>query len=205
MSGPARPRRGRPGRRQPGGRPRRAARLERGEAIAALAGAALLATTFLDWYGSELAGQARRIKLGGGAGAGGDAWDSLDLLPWLLLLAALVALATAVLALRRSRWRPAVPLDAAVAVLGGAATLWVALRILFPPGFGELGGVAVNATVELGAYLGLAAAAGVAYGGYRALGERGTSFARIADELSRDRGRERGGAGRGTKGARSGP
>jgi len=173
-------------------------RLKPGEAIAAVSAVALLAFTFLDWYGSEVAGQAHRIKLGGGAGAGGDAWQTLDLLPWFLLAVALAALAAALFSARGSTRRPAVPASAAVAVLGGAATLWVLLRILFPPGFGELGGVAVNATLSLGAYLALAAAAGIAYGGYRAMGERGTSFAKVADELSRPRAarrrRSRGGA-----------
>ncbi len=163
----------------------RPGRLKPGEAIAALSALVLLAVTFVGWYGSEVAGQASRIKLGGGAGAGGSAWQSLDLLPWFLLLVALVALGAALLALRGSRWRPAIPLSAAVSVLGGVATLWVLARVLFPPAFGSLGGVPVNATVELGAYLGLAAAAGIAYGGYRAMGERGTSFAEVADGLSR--------------------
>ena len=160
-------------------------RLRRGEAIAAVAAIALLAFTFFDWYGSEVSGQVGRIKLGGEAGLGGDAWSSLDLLPWFLAIVALAALGGALLALRGSKWRPAIPLSAVVAVLGGAAALWVALRILFPPDFGQLGGVTINAKVQLGAYLALAAAAGVAYGGYRAMGERGTSFAKIADELSR--------------------
>lgn len=159
-------------------------RLRPGEAIAAGSAIGLLVVSFVDWYGSEVSGQAARIKLGGGAGAGGSAWQSLDVLPWFLLLASLVALGAAALALRGSHWRPAIPTSAAVAVLGGLATLWVLLRILFPPDFGDLGGVPVNASVELGAWLGLAAAAGVAYGGYRAMGERGTSFSDVADRLS---------------------
>lgn len=163
----------------------RLGRLQPGEAVAALSALALVGVTFVDWYGSEVAGQVGRIELGGGAGAGGSAWRSLDLLPWFLLLVALATVSAALLAARGTRRRPAVPPSAAVAVLGGLATLWVLLRILFPPAFGDLGGVAVNATVELGAYLGLAAAAGIAYGGYRAMGERGTSFKDVADRLSR--------------------
>ncbi|MGE5408735.1 MAG: hypothetical protein ACM3NV_08985 [Syntrophothermus sp.] len=165
----------------------RRGRLGVGEAIALVAALALFACMFLDWYGAELAGQARRIELGGGAGGGGDAWQTLDLLSWLLLVVILTAVGAAALRLGGSRWRPAVPPSAAVAVLGGLATLLVLLRILFPPDFGQLGGVAVNATPQLGAFLGLAAAAGIAYGGYRAMGERGTSFAKVADELARPR------------------
>ncbi len=160
-------------------------RLSRGEAVAALSALALFVFMFLDWYGAEVAGEARRIKLGGGAGAGGDAWQTLDVISWLLLVVILVAVAAAVLRLRGSKWEPAVPLSAAVAVLGGLATLLVLLRILFPPDFGELGGVGVNATLKLGVWLGLAAAAGIAYGGYRSMAERGTSFAKVADSLSK--------------------
>ncbi len=162
-------------------------RVGRGEGIAALSALVLFAVTFVDWYGAEVAGQARRIELGGGAGAGGSAWQSLDLLPWFLLLVVGAAVGAAALSARGSQWRPPVPASAAVAVLGGLATLWILLRIVFPPGFGELGGVAVNATLDLGAWLGLAAAFGVACGGYRAMGERGTSFAQIADDLARPR------------------
>ena len=160
-------------------------RISRGEGIAALSALALLAVTFVDWYGAEVAGQARRIRLGGGAGAGGSAWQSLDLLPWFLLVVVAVAVGAVALAARGSKRESPVPASAVVAVLGGLATLWILLRILFPPGFGELGGVSVNATLDLGVWLALAAALGIAYGGYRTMGERGTSFAQVADSLSR--------------------
>jgi hypothetical protein len=83
-----------------------------------------------------------------------------------------------------SQWTPAIPPSAAVSVLGGLSFLLILLRILFPPDFGTLGGIAVNATPELGIFLGLAAAAGISYGGYRAMGLRGTSFAKVADALA---------------------
>ena len=70
-------------------------------------------------------------------------------------------------------------------MLGGLSTLLILFRILVPPELGSLGGVAVNATLELGVFLGLVAAFGIAYGGYRAMGERATSFEQVADDLSR--------------------
>jgi hypothetical protein len=160
-------------------------RLRAGEAIAALSAVLLFASMFADWYGSEVAGQVGTISLGGGAGAGGSAWQTLDVISLVLMLTVAVAVGAVLLRALGSPWEPAIAPSAAVAVLGGLSTLLIGFRILFPPEFGELGGVPVNATLELGAFLGLATAAGIAYGGYRAMGERGTSFAEVAADLDR--------------------
>jgi hypothetical protein len=183
----------RPRRRRPELR-RRLAAPSRGEAIAALAAILLFACTFSDWYDYEQTGGLLNLIVLNGFPA--DAWQGLEVVPWLLALVVLAALGAALLRVLGSRWEPAIPPPAAVAVLGGLATLLVLYRIVFPPDFG-LGDVPVAITVEPGAYLSLAAAAGVAYGGYRAMGERGSSFARVADGLSREvrasRGRTQGG------------
>ncbi|HSS34551.1 MAG TPA: hypothetical protein VLL27_14855 [Solirubrobacterales bacterium] len=164
---------------------RRLASLTRGEAIAAVAAVLLLAFLFFDWYGAEVSGQAREIKLGGGASAaGGNAWQTLEVGSVLFALVALAAIGAAALRLSRAKWSPEVPPSAVVAVGGGLATLAALFRILAPPDLGNFGGIPLNASVQIGAYLGLAASAGIAYGGYRAMGERGTSFAQIAEELS---------------------
>jgi hypothetical protein len=176
-------------RRRPEAR-RRLSALSRGEAIAAIDAILLFVFMFFSWYGSEISGQAREIKLGGGAGAGGSAWQTLDLIPLALMLTVVVTVGAALLRVSSSKWEPEIPPSAAIAVLGGLSTLLVLLRIVFPPNLGQLGGVAINANVELGAWLGLVAAAGVAYGGYRAMGQRGTSFGKVADALSRDRSKQ---------------
>jgi hypothetical protein len=159
-------------------------RLKRGEAIALLAAMALFVFMFLSWYGSEISGQAGKIDFGDGAGAGGSAWATLEGISLILMLTIVVTIGAGLLALLDSGWKPAIPPSAAVAVLGGLSFLLILLRIVFPPDFGTLGGIAVNATLELGIFLGLIAAAGIAYGGYRAMGQRGTSFAKIAADLS---------------------
>jgi hypothetical protein len=159
-------------------------RLNRGEAIALIAAIALFVFMFLGWYGSEIAGQAGKIDFGDGAGTGGSAWAALEGISLVLMLTIAVTLGAALLALLDSDWKPAIPPSAAVSVLGGLSFLLILLRILFPPDFGTLGGIAVNATPELGIFLGLAAAAGIFYGGYRAMGLRGTSFAKVADALA---------------------
>ncbi len=163
----------------------RAVRLRRGEGIAAISGLLLFVFMFLTWYGSEVSGQAGEIRYEG-AGAGGSAWQTLEWIPLFLLLAIVVAIGAAALRAVGSGWKPAIAPGAAVAALGGLATLLIGFRILVPPSFGTLGGVEVDATLSLGVFLGLAAALGIAYGGYRAMGEEGSSFAKVADSLNPD-------------------
>lgn len=160
-------------------------RLRAGEAIAVASALALFVVMFFSWYGAEVSGQVGEIALGGGSGAGGSAWQSLDLIALVLMATIVVSFGAALLRVTGSSWEPVIAPSAVVAVLGGLSTLLVLFRILVPPDFGALGGVTVNATLELGVFLGLAAAFGIAYGGYRAMAERGTSFQKIADALSR--------------------
>jgi len=153
-----------------------------GERIAAVSALALLGFSFLDWYGAEPAGEATFPTE-----AGGSAWQTLSLVLAVLLVTVVVALATAALRLRGAKWRPTVPLNAAVAVLGGLSALLILVRIVFPPDLGSVGGIPLDTTLSLGVFLGLLAAAGVAYGGYRAMGEEGSSFAAVADGLGDQR------------------
>jgi hypothetical protein len=140
---------------------------------------ALLAFSFLQWYGSEPAGQAHFQT-----DAGGSAWQVLSVVPVVLAITVAVTFVAAALKLSKSKWRPQVPLSAAVAVLGGLTALLILLRIVFPPGLGSVGGVDLEATLSVGVFLALFAACGVAYGGYRAMEEEGESFEAIAERLS---------------------
>ena len=79
---------------------------------------------------------------------------------------------------------PPVSLNAIVAALGGLAVLLILYRIISPPDFGSFGGVSVDATLKFGIFLGLIAAAGIAYGGYSAMREEGATFGDEADRLS---------------------
>jgi hypothetical protein len=169
--------------RDPEKRRLRRGRLSRGEGIASLSALVLIVATFFDWYEVEPLPHSdlSRLDL---FDTGGNAWHSFEVAPWLLVLVAFVALGAALLVLRRSRWRPAIAPSAVVALAGGVATVGTLFRILFPPNFGPAG-IPLVVNVEFGAYLALAASLGVACGGYRAMGERGTSFAKIADALSK--------------------
>lgn len=157
-------------------------KLNTGEKIAGASAVLLFIFMFFDWFGVEISGEGSSVSFG--SGAGGSAWDALDFIPIVLVIAIVVALVNVFLRLSDSDYEPPVSMNVAVAVLGGIATLLVLFRIVDPPGFGSYGGVSVDATLEFGIFLGLIAAAGIAYGGYRGMQEEGATFSGTADKLS---------------------
>jgi hypothetical protein len=165
----------------------RAVRLRRGEAVAGLSAIALFVLTFFPWYDIGLTGG--QLSPSDASGVGRTAWETLEVGAPLGALVAVLTVAIVLACLVRPDWKPVIASGAAVAVLGGLATLGVFFRVLFPPDLGELGGIAYEASASLAAFLALAAAFGVAYGGYRAMREEGSSFAAVADSLQPRRGK----------------
>jgi hypothetical protein len=163
-------------------------KLNTGEKIAGVSAVLLFIVMFFTWFGVEVSDS--NGFSGSVPGAGGSAWDALDFIPFILLIAIVVALVNVFLRLSDSDYEPPVSMNVAVAVLGGLSTLLILFRIIFPPSFGEFGGVSVDGTLEFGIFLGLITAAGIAYGGYRGMQEDGVSFSDTADQLS-----SRGGSG----------
>jgi cation transport ATPase len=159
-------------------------RLRAGEAIALVAAILLFILMFFDWYGAKATTSAE--SLGGvvsGSG-GGSAWDTLEVIPLFLMLAIVVTVGASVLRLSGSEWKPAVPPAAAVCVLGILAAVLILIRIIDPPGpLGALSELAYESTLKLPIFLALAAALGIAYGGWRGMGEEGASFASIGKGL----------------------
>lgn len=192
MPGPRRQRRRRPEAPPLAGARRRFAELTSGEWIAAIAAILLFVFTFFDWYGYEQRGNL--LFLIDLFGFPANAWDKLGVIPWILVTAVVAAIGMAALRIVGSKRESAIPPSAIVTVLGGLAVLLVGYRIIDPPGIPEVSGASLRITVEYGAYLSLAAAAGISIGGYRAMGERGTSFAKVADELASEQPRPRKGA-----------
>jgi hypothetical protein len=164
-----------------------AARLRAGEFIYLVAAVALFVLMFFDWFGVEV-DQGSLLSLLVVSG-GGNAWQTLEVIPIFLMLAIAVSVGAALMRLAGSDWKPAVPANAAVTVLGGVAALLILIRIVFPPGFsGSVGGgKSIEPTLEVGVFLALAAALGIAYGGYRAMREEGDSFRGIAQRLESER------------------
>lgn len=161
-------------------------RLSTGEKIAGASAVLLFIFMFFDWF---------KVDIDGGEGlfsvsVGGSAWDALDVIPIILMLAVIAAVAVAIIRLTDAIFEPPISLNAIVAILGGISVLLILYRIIDPPGAGDVPGVDVSPA--LGIFLGLIAGAGITYGGYRAMQEEGTSFGDLGDQFS-----SRGGPGAG--------
>jgi hypothetical protein len=158
-------------------------KLNTGEKVSAVSAILLFVFMFFEWFGVEVSGVSG-FSGTVATGEGGSAWDALDVIPIFLMLAIVVALGVAVIRLTDADLEPPVSLNAIVAGLGGFAVLLILYRIISPPNFGSFGGVSVDATLQFGIFLGLIAAAGIAYGGYSAMREEGATFGGEADRLS---------------------
>jgi len=164
-------------------------RLSTGEKISAVSAILLFIFMFFDWFGVKASGVP---GFSGSLAGGGSAWDALDVIPIFLMAAIVVALAVAVIRLTDADVEPPFSLNALVAGLGGLAVLLILYRIIDPPGeSGSVAGVSVDITLKFWIFVSLAAAAGIAYGGYSAMREEGMTFGDAADRLS---GRTGGGA-----------
>lgn len=159
-------------------------RLSTGEKIAGVSAVLLFIFMFIDWFKVEVSGSGFV-----GGSLGGDAWEWFSWIDLLLLLTVVVAVAVVVIRLSDAIFEPPISLNAIVAILGGLSVLFVLFRIIDPPGASEsFGGVSVDVGRQIGVFLGLLASAGIAYGGYRAMQEEGTSFGDLGDQLSSGRG-----------------
>jgi hypothetical protein len=134
-----------------------------GDQIAAASGIVLLIALFLPWYGVD-------VNVGGfSASENASAWEALSFIDILLFLIALVAIA--VPAAKAMDSLPAeVPGPLLVLAVGGLGVLLVLFRLLDLP-TPDLGGAGVDFSRKFGAFLGLIATAGIAYGGWRANAE----------------------------------
>jgi hypothetical protein len=150
-----------------------------GEMIAGISGAALFIIMFLNWWGAPGAEAATDAADALGVSlpdidTTANAWQAADVLDLLWALAAISGMALAVTGAMSAQANMPVALSAITAGLGGLATLTILYRLIDPP---------FDADREYGVFLGLIAAAGVAYGGWRAMQEEGASFGGEADRL----------------------
>lgn len=131
-------------------------RLRGCDVVAGVAGAVLLASLFLDWYGPEVVfGALGRIDFGV------SAWEAFSVLDVVLALLALVPFG--LVATQATRDSPSIPvLFSVLSTLAGTiATLLILYRLLNQPGPNDL------VEVEPGAWIGLAAAVALAAAGWR--------------------------------------
>ena len=158
-------------------------RLSTGEKIAGASAVLLFIFMFFDWFKVEVSGGSFV-----GGSLGGNAWEWFTWIDLLMLLTIIVTVAVVVIRLTDAVFEPPFSLNAAVTILGGLCVLLILYRIIDPPGSSEsFGGVSVDVGLQIGVFLGLLAAAGITYGGYRAMQEEGTSFGDLGDQLSSGR------------------
>jgi hypothetical protein len=126
---------------------------------------------FFKWYGASASS-----SLGASIGHSLNGWHSFHNSRWIWLLTIVVALGAVAVSAGVVQLHSPVPLGAVVAALGALSTALVLYRIVHHPSggtSGTFGGVHYSASygIRIGIWLGLIAAAGIAYGGYVALRE----------------------------------
>ena len=148
--------------------------LRTGEKIAGASGVALLIIMFLSWWGAP--GEVGDLAelAGVDVDTSANAWQAADFLDLVWALTALSGIALAAMAASATRTNLPVAMSAITAGLGGISVLTIIYRIIDTP---------FDADRKYGVFLGLIAAAGVAYGGWVAMQEEGTSFGDQADRL----------------------
>jgi len=144
-------------------------RLSTGEKIAGVSAIVLLISMWFAWFGFDNPGAA----LGIGGSITFNAWESFDFIDLILFVTVVVTVGSVVA--KASDALIDFPFNPVVVVLGGLCVLLVLYRIIDPPGGSDR---------KWGVFLGLILSALVAYGGYRAMEEEGSSFAEIGDRLS---------------------
>ncbi len=151
-------------------------RLRFGEMITAASAAVLFLVMFLPWYG------------GNRGGGSFNAWETFTLIDIYLFLVILLAIGLAVLTMTQRT--VALPLSASVLVtaVAGLGVLLVLYRLINEPGFTDkTGGVNIPDSyigIKIGAYLGLLAIAGIAFGGFMSMRDEGASFGSAASRLA---------------------
>jgi hypothetical protein len=124
--------------------------LRLGELVGAVSGLGLLVVSFLPWYSA--------------GGENATAWQSFGVIDLVMAAATLAGLSVAIVVLTRLSVSYPVAGSAVTALFGGLALILIAYRLINPPGGADVGR-------EIGAWLGLVAAASVTLGGYLGLQE----------------------------------
>ena len=134
-------------------------KLTLGDQIAAASGIALIIVLFLPWYGVD-------VNVGAfSASESANAWEALSFIDILLFLIGLVAIGVPV-AKAMGSLPDDIPGPLLVLAVGGLAVLLVLFRLIDLPT--PDGGGGVDFGRKIGIFLGLIAAAGITYGGWRA-------------------------------------
>jgi hypothetical protein len=124
--------------------------LASGELVGAISGLGLLVASFLPWY-SEF-----DVNV--------TAWQAFSVVDLVMAAAGIAGLSVGIVVITRLSVSYPVAGSAVAAGFGGLALVLIAYRLINPPGDGDL-------NREIGAWLGLIAAAGITLGGYLGMQE----------------------------------
>ncbi len=116
-----------------------------GELAGAVGGVGLLVSSFLPWYSA--------------GGQDATAWQAFSVTDLVLAAAAVMGVSVAICVLARISVSYPVAGSSVAAGLGAVALILIVIRLIDPPGEGEVG-------IEIGAWLGLVSAIAVTIGGY---------------------------------------
>jgi len=150
-------------------------RFSSGDWVSGVSAILLFVFTFFEWYRLEASEQQSNllIYLQLFDREGGNAWQTLEVLPGILLLVSVFTVGVVLLRLLGLAWQPNVPPEALVCAVGSLAMLLILARIVFPPDLGdEVASATFEAVPQVAIFLALAAACGIAFGGYWAMKEK---------------------------------
>jgi len=134
-------------------------RLTPGDISAGVGGLVLLISLWLPWYGVSV------NVAGFSASENASGWEVFSTIDIILFLVAIAAIV--LVALKAAGQLPAdVPVALVLLALGGLAVLLILFRLIDTPAPGDLPDE-IDVSRKLGLFLGLIAAAGVVYGGWR--------------------------------------
>ncbi len=149
--------------------------LRRSDRIVGGGALALFISLFLfKWYGGSASSSFGNLSVSSSL----NGWHTFHNSRWIWVLTILVAVGLVALRAARREFQSPIPLGALVAGLGALSTLLIFYRIVHhPSGSGNLGLAHYSYGIKIGIWLGLISAAVIAYGGYLAMTEEGTSLA----------------------------
>src|SRR5204862_3174778 len=103
-------------------------RLRQGEQIAGVSAILLFIFMFFDWFGVKVSGGGISIS----SQSGGNAFDTMDIIPIFLILAIIATLAMVVVRASDSEVNLPISLSVIAAALAALATLLILFRIISP-------------------------------------------------------------------------
>lgn len=133
-----------------------------GEIVAGVSGLALFVFLFLPWYGVD--------AFGFGVGNDFSAWQAFSLIDILLFLVSVVVVGTVLIRIAESNPDLPGPPPQILLAAGAVALVLILFRLIFTPG-AESDGLDIDVSRKIGVFLALLAAAGITYGGWRALND----------------------------------